>query len=67
MATPPDLVLVTAAEAAALVGLTRDAIYNWVRRGVLHVADHRGREKLFAAAEVFACEAARKHEHRRKT
>ncbi|MGW4476830.1 helix-turn-helix domain-containing protein [Nonomuraea sp. NPDC004354] len=57
----------TAAEAAAEVGVERDTIYTWVRRGVLAPAGQRGREKLFDLAEVFACEASRKHKHRRKS
>lgn len=57
----------TAAEAAAEVGVEQDTIYTWVRRGFLKHQETRGRLKLFDLDEVFACEARRKHQHRRKT
>lgn len=65
----PDSTLVTAAEAGELVGLSRDAVYNWVRRGYLEpVPDRRrGREKLYRASDVFEVEANVRHEHRRKS
>jgi excisionase family DNA binding protein len=56
----------TAAEAAEQVGVDRDTIYTWVRRGFLRSGDTRGREKLFDLADVFKCEAARRRKHRRK-
>ncbi|MGI5293297.1 helix-turn-helix domain-containing protein [Nonomuraea polychroma] len=59
--------LYTAAEAAAEVGVERDTIYTWVRRGFLKHKDRRGRLKLFDLDDVFQCEANRQHEHRRKS
>jgi excisionase family DNA binding protein len=61
--------LFTAAEAAAEVGVDRDTIYTWVRRGYLSAVPDRkrGREKLYDLAAVFACEARRAHKHRRKS
>lgn len=63
-----DAILVTAAEAAAAVSLTRDAIYTWVSRGYLAAVPgaRRGREKLYRLADVYRCEAERAREHRRK-
>lgn len=60
-------VLVTAAEAAAEVGLTRDAIYNWVRRRYLTPVAKRGSLKLFRLSDVFEVEKNRQHEHRRRS
>lgn len=62
-----DDYLWTAAEAAAEVGVDRDTIYTWVRRGVLKHAGRRGRTKLFRLDDVFQCEATRQHKHRRKS
>lgn len=61
-------VLYTAAEAAEAVGVERDTIYNWVRRGYLSPVPgaRRGRETLFDLSEVYQCEAARKRQHRRR-
>lgn len=61
--------LFTAEEAAREVGMDRDTIYTWVRRGYLRPVPgrKRGRYKLFRLDDVFACEAARQHEHRRKS
>lgn len=56
----------TAAEAAQQVGVDRDTIYTWVRRGFLKSKRKRGRYKLFDLDDVFECERNRQHEHRRK-
>lgn len=60
--------LYTAAEAAEAVGMDRDTIYTWVRRGYLAPVPgkRRGREALYDLAAVYACEAARKRRHRRR-
>jgi excisionase family DNA binding protein len=60
-------ILVTAEEAAEEVGVKPATIYSWVNRGHLEHAEQRGHLKLFRLADVFAAEATRRRQHRRKT
>jgi excisionase family DNA binding protein len=56
----------TAEEAAEQVGVTRFAIYAWVRRGFLKPAGTRGRFLLFDIDAVREAEKTRARKHRRK-
>lgn len=47
---------VTAAEAAAEVGVQVGTVYSWVRRGYLAPVRRRGRYKMFHLADVFRAE-----------
>lgn len=58
--------LFTAEEAAAEVGMSAQAIYNWVHRGVLTPAGTRGRHKLYRLADVFRAESTRDRSRRKK-
>lgn len=51
---------VTAAEAAAEVGVTRPTIDTWVHRGHLAPIDPTTRPRRYWASDVFATEAARR-------
>lgn len=53
-------VKVTAAEAAQQVGVDRDTIDTWKRRGYLQPIPGSGRPAKFWLSEVFQCEAARR-------
>ena len=55
----------TATEAAAEVGVTRATIDTWVHRGYLTAIDPTARPRRYWASDVFATEAARKHNLRR--
>ncbi len=59
--------LFTAEEAAAQVGVRPATIYTWTARGFLRPVGKRGRFNLFRLSDVFACEATRKHKHRRRS
>lgn len=59
--------LYTAEEAAAEVGVTPQTIYTWTARKYLKPASKRGRFNLYLLADVFACEATRKHKHRKRS
>lgn len=69
MTQPPDpaVVIVTAQEAADEIGLSRAAIYNWVRREYIKPVAKRGALKLFRLSDVFEVEKNRRHEHRRRS
>lgn len=58
---------VTANEAAAEVGVDRDTIDTWKRRGYLQPIPGSGRPAKFWLSEVYTCEAARRvhWKHRR--
>lgn len=60
-------ILVTAAEGADEVGVSRNTIYSWVDRGILTHVERRGHLKLFRLSEVFAAEATRDRRKRRHT
>lgn len=51
---------VTAHEAAAHLGISRDTIDTWVRRGHLEPIPNTGRPRRFWMADVYTCETARR-------
>jgi len=51
---------VTAAQAAVEVGVNRDTIDTWVRRGQLAPIPGTGRPRRFWLSEVYTCEVARR-------
>lgn len=55
----------TAAEAAAEVGVTRATIDTWVHRGHLKPVDRRVRPRKYWLADVFAAESTRNDNLRR--
>lgn len=62
----PAAVLVTAAEAAAEVGVKPQTIYVWVSRGYLAPATTPGARRLYRLSDVFAVEASRDHKRRKR-
>ena len=56
---------VTAAEAAAEVGVTRATIDTWVHRGYLTAIDPTARPRKYWASHIFGAEASRVHNMRR--
>lgn len=53
-------------QAAAEVGVSPATLHTWHARGYLNYAGKRGKSALVHLEDVFAAEAARKREHRRK-
>lgn len=51
---------VTATEAAAKVGVDRDTVDTWVRRGHLQPIPGSGRPRRFWLSAVYTAEAARR-------
>lgn len=62
MLVPADLEnTVTASEAAKQLGVTTEAILNWVARGYLKPCDARGKRKLYRMIDVVRCARDTRH------
>ncbi|WP_435107335.1 hypothetical protein [Nocardiopsis synnemataformans] len=61
-------IAVTATEAATKVGVDRDTVDTWVRRGYLRPIPGSGRPRQFWLSQVYTAEAQRRvhWKHRRK-